>query len=153
MSDKQKEPELAACPYCGDDELDITTKEPLAMTLNDDDMVRCTTEGCPSSHVPVTVAAWNRRYVCPDHECMCNTCDHKCGIEIIQEVSENEKIEILEALGWVYEESSDGTGDMFMYWDDPAKEMPEWCSDNTTSCECLDNVWEWYCDSKKETDK
>lgn len=65
-------------------------------------------------------------------------------------VSENEKIEILEALGWVYEESSDGTGDMFMYWDDPTKEMPEWCSDNITSCECLDDVWQCYCDSTKE---
>ena len=70
-----------------------------------------------------------------------------CGGELIQEVGEKEKIEILEALGWVYQESSDGTGDMFMYWDDPTKEMPEWCSDNTTSCECLDDVWQWYCEA------
>ena len=56
----------------------------------------------------------------------------------------DEMVEILEALGWDYAESSDGTGAMFMYWGDPTKEMPEWCSDNTTSCECLDDVWRWY---------
>lgn len=70
-----------------------------------------------------------------------------------QEVSENEKIEILEAFGWDYAESSDGTGDMFMYWAELGKEMPDWCSDNTTSCECLDDVWQWYCNSIKDSDK
>ncbi len=54
-----------------------------------------------------------------------------------------EMIEILESLGWDYAESSDETGDMFLYWDH-TKDMPEWCPDAITSCECLDDVWRWY---------
>ncbi len=58
--------DLIKCPFCGSDELDITTKEPLAMTSNDDDLVRCGNEGCPICDVTMTVKAWNRRYVCDD---------------------------------------------------------------------------------------
>ena len=50
------------CPYCGNEELDTTTKEPLAMTLNDGDMVRCGNEGCPICDVLMTVKTWNRRF-------------------------------------------------------------------------------------------
>ena len=58
--------ELKDCAHCGNDEPDITTQETLAMTLTDDDMVRCGQEGCPIENVTMTVAAWNRRYVCND---------------------------------------------------------------------------------------
>ena len=69
-------------------------------------------------------------------------------IELIESESEEDKIALLESLGWDYAESSDGTGDMFMYWEDAAKDMPEWCPDGATSCECLEDVWRWYIESE-----
>ena len=63
----------------------------------------------------------------------------------------DEMVEILESLGWDYAESSDGTGDMFLYWDH-TKDMPAWCPDAITSCECLDDVWKWYLESEADHD-
>ena len=65
--------------------------------------------------------------------------------------TEAEKIEILESLGWDYAGSSDGAGDMFMYWDDVSEDMPDWVPDAVTSCECLDVVWGWYVEFKRAT--
>ena len=67
------------------------------------------------------------------------------------EPTDDDKIAILEALGWDYAESSDGTGDIFLYWDDPSRDMPEWCTGNVTSCECLEVVWGWYVEFKRAT--
>ena len=130
------------------------------------------------------IAAWNRRFVCPDKHGkpvyagdkfnFLSNCDppiklhfawsvpqlrymyeNERGdtwrpnssdkIELIEEseTTINEMTEILESLGWDYAESSDGTGDMFLYWDH-TKKMPAWCPDTITSCECLETVWQWY---------
>ncbi len=58
--------ELTKCLFCGNDEPDVTTKEPLAMTLAKTDEVRCGMEGCPIENVTMSVAAWNKHYVCHD---------------------------------------------------------------------------------------
>lgn len=55
-----------------------------------------------------------------------------------------EKRRILLKLGWYYEKSPNGTGDM--NWGYIGKDMPAWCPDGATSCECLEVVWKWYCE-------
>ncbi len=57
--------ELIPCPYCGNDEPDTTTTEPLAMNLRGDDTVRCGQDGCPIENVRMLVRQWESRYVCP----------------------------------------------------------------------------------------
>lgn len=69
-------------------------------------------------------------------------------VEQVQDISPDNIIaEGLESMGWDYAESSDGTGDKFMYWSDPTKNMPKWCPQNTTSCECIEDVFSWLWDS------
>lgn len=62
-------PDLAACPFCGGE----------AKRAYHNDMVMC---NC--NRAEMTRVAWNRRSFCPDHEFCCNTCNNKCGIEIVE---------------------------------------------------------------------
>jgi len=72
-------------------------------------------------------------------------------VERVQDITPEDILEEgLCGLGWDYAESSDGTGDMFMYWDEPTKEMPDWCPRSTSSCECIEDVWRWFWDSINE---
>lgn len=66
-----------------------------------------------------------------------------------KELSIEEMVEIVEGFGWDYAESSDGTGDMFVYWDHLNGDMPDWAGDNMTSCECLETIYEMYVNQKK----
>ena len=50
----------------------------------------------------------------------------------------------IETFGWEYAESSDGSGDEFLYWTEPTKEMPLWCPESATSCECIEEVFSWF---------
>ncbi len=59
-----------------------------------------------------------------------------------QMIFDGEKVqEFLESMGWDYAESSDGTGDKVLYWDDVTQDMPGWCSKNTTSCKTIEDVF------------
>ncbi len=68
-------------------------------------------------------------------------------IERVQDISPDDIL--AEGLGsycWDYAESSDGTGDMFMYADHTV-ESPSWCPNNMSSCECIEDVFSWLWDS------
>lgn len=69
-------------------------------------------------------------------------------VERLQEISEEDAIaEGIEFLGWDYAESSDGTGDKFLYWNNIQQDMPKWCPNSATSCECIEDVFSWLWDS------
>ena len=55
-------------------------------------------------------------------------------------------LEHLDSFGWDYAESSDGTGDMFMYWDHLNGDPPGW-ADWVSSCETIEDVFKAYWDS------
>lgn len=46
--------------------------------------VDCQASGGLRATKAQAIAAWNKRHLCRDHEFVCNTCDHKCGIEVIE---------------------------------------------------------------------
>ena len=58
----------------------------------------------------------------------------------VQDITTDEMNQQLEGFGWDYAESSDGTGDMFMYWDHTSGDPPKW-ADWITSCECIEDVF------------
>lgn len=68
-------------------------------------------------------------------------------VALAQDITVDEMLQDLDGLGWDYAESSDGTGDMFMYWDHLNGDMPKWCGENMTSCECLETIFELFWDS------
>lgn len=81
---KDKKPELT-CIYCNNN---LLVRERRLAT----DKIQCWTQcGTCSATGPVAdsrdeaIRLAGRRHVCDDHRCCCNTCDHKCGIELIKD--------------------------------------------------------------------
>lgn len=71
----------------------------------------------------------------------------RAWVERVQDISPEDIL--AEGLGsdcWDYAESDDGTGDMFMYADHTI-DPPSWCSENMTSCECIEDIFSWLWDS------
>lgn len=64
---------LISCPYCG--------KNPEPCGTN---WVMCRSKDCRNRASIYTPKQWNRRHACEDWEFVCNTCNHKCGIELIE---------------------------------------------------------------------
>ncbi len=85
---ENKEP--SPCLTCGH-------KPKVASFLPDRHAAYCHNPKCPVWHRTKyhftraeAIAAWNKRHVCDDHKFCCNTCDHKCGLELLTD-KENTK--------------------------------------------------------------
>lgn len=110
------------CPFADQDNVCC-----LAYALSMGNVIYCDSDGnavsCPLNDGPVTVTMAEKEAA---------------------EKSVEEMLEELDEFGWDYAESSDGTDAMFMYWDPTNGDMPDWCGENLTSCECIETIYELF---------
>lgn len=89
--ENNKQTELAACPFCGGEaEPDFGFKNHDTETYFYVVCLECGAEAIGYKTEAEAVAAWNNRSFCEDHESCCNTCNHKCGITLIERGNSNE---------------------------------------------------------------
>lgn len=68
-------------------------------------------------------------------------------VERIQDISPDDILaEGLDNYGWDYAESSDDSGDKFMYWDHTNDNYPKW-AEWISSCECIEDIFAAFWDS------
>ena len=121
--------------FCGiDDGRDEILKVPEPHWAEWDRLVYKTSQGCnwrPNIHMPKWAArTWVKVL--------------RVWVEQIQDISIDDVLaEGIESFGWDYAESSDDTGDMFMYWDNQNGDPPKW-ADWITSCECIEDIFRAY---------
>lgn len=68
------------CPFCG--------SEPEIIPALVETWARCPNRDCYIGGCMMYLKEWNKRHICDDHEFCCNTCDHKCGIEVLERSKE-----------------------------------------------------------------
>ena len=68
--------ELLPCPFCG---------WPAECNAGGLDIYCSNQYGCLAFDCSMSADDWNRRFLCNDHQFCCNTCNHKCEIELVEE--------------------------------------------------------------------